>query len=74
MGRVSDLTELKLEELWPEVRESEKEWWDDLKAQTLRLVKKPLQSATDEEFLDGLPASRSGTSGGCGQASGKAIY
>ncbi len=44
MVQVKDLTELTLRDLWQEVK-GEEDWWGDLKGQTLRLVKRLLESA-----------------------------
>ena len=49
--RVKDLTELKLSDLWREVK-SDEDWWGDLKGETLRVVKRLLESYMEEELLE----------------------
>jgi transposase-like protein len=51
MVQVRDLTELKVRDLWREVK-GEDEWWGDVKGETARLVKRLLESAMDEEILE----------------------
>jgi putative transposase len=51
MVQVKDLTELTLRDLWQEVK-GEDDWWGDLKGQTMRLVKRLLESAMEEEILE----------------------
>ena len=51
MVQVGDLTELTLRDLWREVKD-ENDWWGELKGQTMRLVKRFLESAMDEEILE----------------------
>jgi putative transposase len=51
MVQVRDLSELKVKDLWREVK-GEDEWWGDLKGETTKLVKKLLESAMDEEILE----------------------
>jgi transposase-like protein len=58
MARLRDLTELRLEDLWREVKEDEEEWWGDVKQETLRVVKRLLESAMEEELLERLRAGR----------------
>ena len=55
--RVKDLTELKLSDLWREVK-SDEDWWGDLKGETLRVVKRLLESYMEEELLEQLRAGR----------------
>jgi len=43
MVQVKNLTELKLSDLWREVKGDE-DWWGDLKGETLRVVKRLLES------------------------------
>lgn len=58
MIQVRDLTELTLRDLWKEVKD-EDDWWGDLKAHTLRVVKRLLESAMmDEEILEHLRVGR----------------
>lgn len=54
---VKDLTELTLRDVWQEVK-GEDEWWEELKEQTMRLVKRLLQSSMEEEILEQLHADR----------------
>ena len=58
MVQVKDLTELKLEDLWREVKWDEEDWWGDVKQETLRTVKRLLESAMREELLEQLCAGR----------------
>lgn len=51
MVQVRDLTELKVEDLWREVKGDEEEWWDDFKQETLRVVKRLLESAMEASYL-----------------------
>ena len=52
MVQVKDLTELKLEDLWREVKGDDEEgWWGDIKQETLRVVKRLLGSAMEEELV-----------------------
>jgi putative transposase len=57
MVQVKDLTELTVWDLWQEVK-GEDDWWGDLKGQTMRLVKRLLESSMDEEILEELRADR----------------
>lgn len=57
MVQVKDLTELTLRDLWQEVK-GEDEWWGDLKVETLRVVKRLLEGAMEEELLERLRAGR----------------
>ena len=57
MVQVKDLTELRIEDLWREVKDEE-DWWGDLKEHTLRVVKRLLESAMEEELLECLCAGR----------------
>jgi putative transposase len=57
MVMVKDLTELTVKDLWKEVK-GEEDWWDDIKAPTLRLVKRLMESAMEAEILEELRASR----------------
>lgn len=59
MVQVKDLTELKLEDLWREVKgDDEEEWWGDVKQETVRVVKRLLESAMEEELVAELCAGR----------------
>jgi putative transposase len=56
--QVRDLTELKVEDLWQEVKGDEEEWWGEIKQETLRAAKRLLESAMEEELLECLRAGR----------------
>lgn len=56
MVQVKDLTELTLKDLWKEVKGDEEEWWGDVKQQSIRMVKRLLESAMEEELLESLRA------------------
>lgn len=58
MVQVRDLTELKVEDLWREVKWDEEEWWGDIKQETLRAAKRLLESAMEEELIECLRAGR----------------
>lgn len=58
MVQVKDLTELKIEDLWREVKGDEEDWWGDLKQETIRVVKRLLESAMEEELLECLRVGR----------------
>ena len=58
MVQVKDLTELKLEDLWREVKWDEEDWWGDVKEETLRLVKRLLEGVMEGELLEQLRAGR----------------
>lgn len=58
MGQVKDLTELKLQDLWREVKGDEEEWWGDVKRGALQMVKRLLESAMEGELLECLCAGR----------------
>lgn len=58
MVQVRDLTELKVEDLWREVKGDEDEWWGDIKQETLRAAKRLLESAMEEELIECLRAGR----------------
>lgn len=57
MVQVKDLTELNLQDLWREVK-GEEDWWGDVKEETLRFVKRLLESALEEELLECLRVGR----------------
>ena len=50
MVQVKDLTELMVRNLWQEVK-GEQDWCEGLKEQALRLMKRLLERAIDEEIL-----------------------
>ena len=58
MVQVRDLTELKVGDLWREVKGDEEEWWGDVKQQTMQMVKRLLESAMEEELLECLRVGR----------------
>lgn len=58
MVQVRDLTELKLSDLWREVKWDENDWWGDIKQEILRVVKRLMESAMEEELLESLCAGR----------------
>jgi len=58
MVQVRDLTELKVEDLWREVKGDEEDWWGDLKQETIRVVKRLLESAMEEELLECIRVGR----------------
>ena len=51
MVQVKDRIELKLQDLWRKVK-SEEAWWGNMKEETLRFVKRLLESALEEELLE----------------------
>ena len=53
--QVKDLTELKLSDLWREVK-TEEDWWGDFDAEALRVVKRLLESCMEEELMEQLRA------------------
>lgn len=57
MVQVKDLTELKVRDLWQEVKD-DGEWWGDLKQETLRVVQRLLEGAMEGEMLEQLWAGR----------------
>lgn len=56
MVKVKDLTELKLTDLWKEVK-SEEEWWGDINERVLGMVRTILESSLESELLEQLQAS-----------------
>lgn len=56
MVQVKDLTELTIKDLWKEVKGDEEEWWGDVKQESIRIVKRLLESAMEEELLESLRA------------------
>jgi transposase-like protein len=59
MVQVKDLTELRLKDLWEEVKDEDK-WWGDLKRETVRAVKGVLETAMDQEIAEQLQAWKYG--------------
>jgi transposase-like protein len=57
MVQVKDLTEFKVSDLWREVKDEE-DWWGDLKEESLRVVRRLMESAMEEELLEQLRAGR----------------
>lgn len=57
MVQVRDLTELRLKDLWVEVK-GEEDWWGEVKGQTLRVVKRLLEGLMQEEILEQLWVDR----------------
>ena len=57
MLQVKDLTKVKTERLWREVKADE-ERWDDLKQETIRVVKTLLESAMEEVLVGCLRVGR----------------
>lgn len=55
MVLVKDLTKLTVKDLWREVKE-EDDWWGELKDEVVRLVKRLLESAMEEELMEQLRA------------------
>jgi len=56
MYQVKDLTELKLADLWKEVK-TEEEWWGDINERILGMVRTILESSLESELLEQLQAS-----------------
>jgi transposase-like protein len=56
MVKVRDLTELKVTDLWKEVK-SEEEWWGDINERILGMVRTILESSMESELLEQLQAS-----------------
>jgi putative transposase len=59
MVQVKSLTELRLKDLWEEVKDEDK-WWGDLKRETVRAVKGVLETAMDQEIAEQLQAWKYG--------------
>ena len=57
MNQVKDLTQLKLTDLWKEVK-GEEEWWGEINEKVLGMVKLILESSLESELLEFLQASR----------------
>jgi putative transposase len=58
---VKDLTKLTVRDLWREVKDEE-DWWGELKGEVVRLVKRLLESAMEEEMVEQLRVSWYGRS------------
>jgi putative transposase len=56
MNQVKDLTQLKVADLWKEVKDEE-EWWGDINERILGMVKTLLESSLECELLEQLQAS-----------------
>jgi putative transposase len=54
--KVRDLTELKVTDLWKEVK-SEEEWWGDINERILGMVRTILESSLESELIEQLQAS-----------------
>ena len=52
MVQVKDLTEPKIEDLCREAKGDEEVWWGALKQETLPMVKRLLESATEEGLVE----------------------
>lgn len=57
MVMIKDMTELTLKDLWQEVKE-EDDWWGEVKEHTLRVVKRLLEGAMQEEILEQVRVDR----------------
>jgi hypothetical protein len=62
MVQVKDLTEVRVRDLWREVKDEE-DWWGDLKEESLRVVRRLMESVMEEELLEQLRAGRHRRSG-----------
>ena len=58
MVQVKDLTELTLEDLWGEVKWQSEDWWEEIEAVQLRVVKAILEGSLEEELVAQLQAGR----------------
>lgn len=58
MNGLKPLTELKLSDLWREVKVSEEEIWGDLKEESKLMVKKLFEGAMEDEILERIGISR----------------
>jgi putative transposase len=56
MNQVKDLTQLKLADLWKEVK-TEEEWWGDIDERIMMMVRTLLESSLESELLEQLQAS-----------------
>jgi len=55
MSRAKPLTQLTLADLWAHVK-GEEDWWYDIKAESLRIVKRILEAGMEEDLLVRLAA------------------
>jgi len=70
MTVVRDLTELRLKDLWAEVKDEDR-WWGDLKQETVRAVKSFLETTMECQLTEQLQAFRYGHIGSrCGYRNG----
>ncbi len=70
MTQVRDLTELRLKDLWLEVKD-EDNWWGDLKRETMMAVKTFLEKTMEYQLTDQLQAFKYGRTGSrCGYRNG----
>jgi transposase-like protein len=56
MYQVKDLTQLKVQDLWQEVK-TEEQWWGDVNERILGMVRMILESSLESELLEQLQAS-----------------
>jgi len=59
MVQVKDLTEIRVRDLWREIKDEE-DWCGDLKEESLRVVRRQMQSAMEERLQEELRALRRG--------------
>ena len=57
MYQVKDLTQLKVQDLWKEVK-CEEDWWGEVSERVLGMVKLILEQSLEEELMEFLQASR----------------
>jgi transposase-like protein len=57
MVMIKEMIELTLKDLWQEVK-GEDDWWGEVKEQTLRVVRRLLEGAMQEEILEQLRVDR----------------
>lgn len=62
MVQAKDLTKVRVRDLWREFKDEE-DWWGDLKEESLRVVRRLMESAMEEELLEQLRAGRYRRSG-----------
>ena len=58
MVQVRDLTELRVEDLWGQVKWQREDWWEEIEASQLRVVKAILEGSLEEEMVAQLQAGR----------------
>ena len=58
MVQVRDLTELTLKDLWQQVKWQTEDWWEEIEASQLRVVKAILEGSLEEEMVAQLQAGR----------------